>query len=422
MFAAIAPVAIALISFILRIVHLGRINTFIFDEVYYVDGARDLLHYGVEVAGSKPEFVVHPPLGKWLIGIGITIFGDNGFGWRITSALFGSLMILLIARIAHRLFRDARLTALASLLMAFDGLALVHSRTALLDNFLAFFILLATYLFTMRRYWWTGIALGCAMATKWSALYFIIAFGVIALYRAFTHHSGRALIRPTLERIAQFGVTPLLVYLSSWIGWFASNRGWDRHYSSNIFSSFMYYHQQMLEFHTGLVQRHSYQANPWSWLIMARPTSFYYETPTGCNAQSCSQEILALGTPLLWWLGTIALLVTLGLWLRSIALRRIDPALSLIVTGIAAGYLPWFFFQKRTVFAFYAIVFEPFLILALVYCVRLLISGYGRSGEIVVAAALVLIAINFIYFLPLFIGDVLTYDAWHARMWFTCWI
>jgi dolichyl-phosphate-mannose--protein O-mannosyl transferase len=155
---------------------------------------------------------------------------------------------------------------------------------------------------------------------------------------------------------------------------------------------------------------------------MARPTSFYYETPTGCNAQSCSQEILALGTPLLWWLGTIALLVTLGLWLRSIALRRIDPALSLIVTGIAAGYLPWFFFQKRTVFSFYAIVFEPFLILALVYCVRLLISGYGRSGEIVVAAALVLIAINFIYFLPLFIGDVLTYDAWHARMWFTSWI
>jgi hypothetical protein len=244
----------------------------------------------------------------------------------------------------------------------------------------------------------------------------------ITLYSYKTNIQGIKTYVDMFERIAQFGVTPLLVYLSSWIGWFASNRGWDRHHSSNIFSSFMYYHQQMLEFHTGLVQRHSYQANPWSWLIMARPTSFYYETPTGCNAQSCSQEILALGTPLLWWLGTIALLVTLGLWLRSIALRRIDPALSLIVTGIAAGYLPWFFFQKRTVFSFYAIVFEPFLILALIYCARSLISGYGRSGEIVVAAALVLIAINFIYFLPLYIGDVLTYDAWHARMWFTSWI
>jgi len=422
MFAAIAPVVIALISLLLRTVHLGRINTFIFDEVYYVDGARDLLHYGVEVKGSKPEFVVHPPLGKWLIGIGIQIFGDNGVGWRITTALVGSLMILLVARIAHRLFRDARLTALTSALMALDGLALVHSRTALLDNFLAFFILLATYLFTMRRYWWTGIALGCAMATKWSALYFIVAFGAIALYRAFTHHTGRALFKPTLERIAQFGVTPLLVYIFSWIGWFSSSRGWDRHYSSSIYSSFIYYHQQILEFHTGLVQRHSYQANPWSWLIMARPTSFFYETPKGCNAQSCSQEILALGTPILWWLGTIALLVSLGLWLRSIALRRIDPALTLIVTGMAAGYLPWFFFQRRTVFSFYAIAFEPFLILALVYCARLLINSYGRNGEIVVATAVVLIALNFIYFLPLYLGDVLTYDAWHARMWFTNWI
>jgi len=155
---------------------------------------------------------------------------------------------------------------------------------------------------------------------------------------------------------------------------------------------------------------------------MARPTSFYYETPKGCNTQSCSQEILALGTPILWWLGTIAVLVTLGLWLRSIALRRIDPELSLIVTGMAAGYLPWFFFQRRTVFSFYAIAFEPFLILALVYCARLLINSYGRNGDIVVATAVVLIALNFIYFLPLYLGDVLTYDAWHARMWFTNWI
>ena len=422
MFAAIAPVVIALISFFLRVIHLGRINTFIFDEVYYVDGARDLLKYGVEVSGPKPEFVVHPPLGKWLIGIGIKLFGDSGFGWRITTALAGSLMILLIAHIAHRLFRDARLTALASALMALDGLALVHSRTALLDNFLAFFLLLATYVFTMRRYWWTGVALGCALATKWSALYFIIAFGLIGIYRAFTHHTGRALVRPTLMRFAQFGVTPLLIYISSWIGWFTSSRGWDRHYSKNVLTSFIYYHQQMLDFHTGLVQRHSYQANPWSWLIMARPTSFYYETPKGCHAQSCSQEILALGTPILWWLGTIALLVIFGLWLRSIVLRRIDPALSLIVTGMAAGYLPWFFFQRRTVFSFYAIAFEPFLILALVYCARLVIHSYGKSGEIIVVTALVLIALNFIYFVPLYLGDVLTYDSWHARMWFTNWI
>ncbi len=41
MIAAIVPVFIALASFVLRLSNLGSIKTFIFDEVYYVDGARD---------------------------------------------------------------------------------------------------------------------------------------------------------------------------------------------------------------------------------------------------------------------------------------------------------------------------------------------------------------------------------------------
>ena len=208
MVVAIAPVLIAIASFLLRIFNIASIKSLIFDEIYYVDGARDLLKYGVEVTGKNPEFVVHPPVGKWLIGAGIKIFGDNPLGWRFATALVGSLMILIVAAIAHRLFYSPLLTALASALMAVDGLALVHSRTALLDNFLAFFILTATYFFISRKYWWCGLFLGLALSTKWSALYFIAAFGLIALYRAFAHHTGRDLIRPTLNRIAAFGILP----------------------------------------------------------------------------------------------------------------------------------------------------------------------------------------------------------------------
>ena len=422
MIAAIVPIVIALISFLLRLSNLGSVKTFIFDEVYYVDGARDLLKYGVEVTGSKPEFVVHPPVGKWMIALGIKIFGDNPIGWRISTAFIGSLMILLIALIAHRLFRSPLLTGLASALMAIDGMALVHSRTALLDNFLAFFILTATYFFLTKRYWWTGLFLGLALATKWSALYYILAYGLIALYRAFTHHTGKQLLKPTVQRLGQFGLLPLIVYLTSWVGWFTSNRGWDRDHSSNIFASFIYYHQQILDFHTSLTDKHTYQANPWSWLVMARPTSFYYQSPKGCGADSCSQEIVALGTPLLWWLATAALAFVIGLWIRSLFTHRFDPAITIIITGIAAGYLPWFLFQKRTVFSFYAIAFEPFLILALLYAARSILSTFKRSGEAIVAALFILIFLNFVYFLPIYLGDLITYDAWHARMWFPSWI
>jgi dolichyl-phosphate-mannose--protein O-mannosyl transferase len=416
--------AITLVSLFLRLFHLGTPKGFVFDEVYYVDGARDYLAHGVEVTGNEPEFVVHPPVGKWLIALGIKIFGDNEFGWRFMGALLGSVMIVVIALIAHRLFRNSYLTIAASALTAMDGLALVHSRTALLDIFLSFFVLLATYFFLVRWHWWAGIALGLAVATKWSALYYLALFAIVALYRTFTHNTGRDLIKPSLKTITQYALIPFSIYITSWAGWFASNRGWARDYSNNVITSFIHYHSQMLGFHTGLVEKHSYQANPWSWLIMGRPTSFFYETPKSCGTDHCSQEVLALGTPILWWLATIAVAVVIGYWIRSFAIKRYEPPLNVIVTGIAAGYLPWFFFQKRTVFSFYAIVFEPFLILAIIYCAYVALMHFEnkRNTYFVLSLIGLVIFINFFYFLPLYTGQVITYDSWQARMWLPSWV
>jgi len=416
--------AIALFALLLRLLNLGTPKGFIFDEVYYVDGARDYLKYGVEVTGADPEFVVHPPVGKWLIALGIKIFGDNEFGWRFMGALLGSVMVILIALIAQRLFRNNFLTISASALIAMDGLALVHSRTALLDIYLSFFVLLATYFFVMRWHWWTGLALGLAVATKWSGLYFLALFAVIALYRVFTLNTGREIIKPTLKTSLQYAVLPTTIYFSSWVGWFSSSRGWARDYSSNTFASFFHYHSQMLGFHTSLVEKHSYQANPWSWLVMGRPTSFYYQSPKTCGADNCAQEVLALGTPFLWWLGVIALAVVFGFWIRSLAQKRYEPSLNIIVAGMTAGYLPWFFFQERTVFSFYAIIFQPFLILAIIYCayVALLHFKNSRNTYIFIGVVGIVIFSNFVYFLPLFTGDVITYDEWQARMWLPSWI
>ena len=415
---------ITLISFLLRVINLGRPKELVFDEIYYVDGARDFLKYGVEMDGTKAEFIVHPPLGKWLIALGMQIFGDDPFGWRIATAVFGTAMIVLIALVAHELFHSRFLTVLASALMAVDGLALVHSRTSLLDNFLAFFILLASYLFIRGRLWLMALALGLALSIKWSALYFIAIFAAISLYRTFRFLGGKELIKPTLKNFAQFGFIPVTIYVASWFGWFKSNLGWDRTWSDNPISSFIYYHQQMLQFHTGLTDKHSYQSNPWSWLVMGRPTSFYYETPTGCGSESCSQEVLALGTPFLWWFGAIAILVVFGVWISKLASRSFDPAVTLIVSGMAAGYLPWFFFQQRTTFSFYAIIFEPFLILALIYCAWLWMEKAKNlaNARFLIIAIYVVILLNFLYFLPLFRAEIITYEAWNARMWLPSWI
>jgi dolichyl-phosphate-mannose--protein O-mannosyl transferase len=422
--AVIAPILIALASFVLRVINLGLPKGLVFDEVYYVDGARDLLKYGVEIDGTNPEFIVHPPVGKWLIASGIQLFGDNEFGWRFASAVFGTLLILLFARLVHVLFYSPLLTALGAALMALDGLLLVHSRTALLDLFLTFFTVLGIFLWHRNRHIWAGIAFGLAIGCKWSAIYFVAVIGLVAVYRILVAQDIRRSVKPIAAKFAQYGVLPVLVYLLTWTGWFISDRGWSRQWSTNPLLSWLHYHSEMLNFHTGLTQTHPYQANPWSWLIMGRPTSFFYAAPKECGAKDCAQEVLALGTPILWWVGTIALAVVIGYWIKTLIHHRIDAAATIIVIGLAAGYLPWFAMQQRTVFTFYAIVIQPFLILAIVYCAKLLLGSGLKPvvSQSIVGGLFALIMVCFLYFIPLFTAQVITYEDWRLRMWFESWI
>ena len=422
--AAIAPILIALASLVLRIINLGLPKGFVFDEVYYVDGARDLLKYGVEVDGTNPEFIVHPPVGKWLIASGIKLFGDGEFGWRIASAIFATLLILLFARLVHVLFYSPLLTALGAALMALDGLLLVHSRTALLDLFLTFFTLLGVLLWHRNRHIWAGIAFGLAIGCKWSAIYFVAVIGLIAVYQILVARDIRKSLKPITAKFLQYGVLPVFVYTLTWTGWFISDRGWSRQWSSNPFVSWLHYHSEMLNFHTGLTEKHPYEANPWSWLVMGRPTSFFYDSPKDCGAKDCAQEVLALGTPILWWIGTISIAVVIGYWIKSLIHHRVDSAANIVVLGVVAGYLPWFAMQQRTVFSFYAIIIQPFLIVAIVYCAKLLLASGLKPAvsQSIVGGIFTLIVLCFIFFIPLFTGQVITYEDWRLRMWFESWI
>jgi len=61
-----------------------------------------------------------------------------------------------------------------------------------------------------------------------------------------------------------------------------------------------------------------------------------------CGAKDCAREVLALGTPILWWMGTIAIAVVIGYWIKSLVNRSVDSAANIVTLGIIAGYLPWF--------------------------------------------------------------------------------
>jgi len=392
------------ISALLRIFRLGTPNEVVFDEVYYVDGARDLLANGVELTNGKPEFVVHPPIGKWMIAIGIKLFGDNPIGWRISAALFGVVSIYLIFLVARKLFKSDFLALLSAALASIDGIHLVMSRTALLDIFLMTFLLGAFTALIYQKYLLMALMLGLGLGTKWSALYFIIAIAVYLFIR-----ERRALISYVI-------VIPS-VYLISWSGWFLSSNGWDRQSSSNSLLSLFNYHKEILNFHTGLETDHPYQASPWNWLILGRPTSFFYDSSKNCGSDNCAQEILAMGTPTIWWLGLISIFITIGYFIH-----RRDKSAGLILLALLSNYLPWLMFPERTTFYFYAIAFQPYLILAITFAIKEFLADSQGKRRVWVLSGFSLSALVFLYFLPLYLGTVLTYEAWYSRMWFSSWI
>lgn len=157
----VGPLLVTLLAGLLRFWNLGSPKAVIFDETYYAKDAWALFHRGYEVNWAKnandlilqrdghvtvpsdAAYVVHPPIGKYVIGLGEWMFGFNPFGWRFMTALLGTLSVLLLCRIGRRLFRSTFLGCLAGTLMAVDGLHFVMSRTSLLDGVLMFFVLAA---------------------------------------------------------------------------------------------------------------------------------------------------------------------------------------------------------------------------------------------------------------------------------------
>ncbi|MDT0412598.1 MULTISPECIES: dolichyl-phosphate-mannose--protein mannosyltransferase [Streptomyces] len=506
----LGPLLITLVAGITRFWHLGSPKAVIFDETYYAKDAWALIHRGYEVSWgeqankqiladpstvdipTQAAYVVHPPVGKYVIGIGEWLFGLTPFGWRFMTAVLGTASVWMLCRIGRRMFRSTFLGCFAGALLTIDGLHLVMSRTALLDLVLMFFVLaafgcllldrdrararllaklpvdadgvvradatIAETAFLGRRPWrWAaGICLGLAFGTKWNGLFVLAAFGVMTVLwdvgarKIAGARPGRGWLG-MLRRdapVAFVSIVPvaLAVYLASWTAWIASPdngkggylRDWARtagqggHFTwlPDWLRSLWHYEHEVYRFHVGLTDGHRYQSNAWSWMVDGRPVSYFYESPPpgsdGCpsgTSGDCAREVLALGTPALWWAACAALVYVLWRWV----FRR-DWRAGAILGAVAIGWLPWLHYQERTIFYFYAVVFVPFLCLALTMLAGALLGPAGASerrrtiGATATGVLFLLIAWNFVYFWPLYTGTAIPYGSWHDRMWLNSWI
>ncbi|WP_286346310.1 dolichyl-phosphate-mannose--protein mannosyltransferase [Frondihabitans sucicola] len=431
------PAFVTLVAAILRLWHLGHPDSLVFDETYYVKDAWTLHNLGYEgtwpndvdgkfAAGqtnlftSAPEFIAHPPLGKWLISLGMWALGpSNPAGWRLSTAIAGILAVLLVTLIARSLLKSTFLGVLAGFFMAVDGQAIVMSRVSLLDNFVMFFALLAFGAILLDRTWtqkrldawvvkmdnrgrdlawgpavWNrpwlivaGLLLGAATGVKWNGLYFLAIF---AVYTVLVDMAARRRVGVefwgTGTIFKQGPVTFLLMvpialatYVATWTGWFVTKGGYYREWVTSapglhwtgalswvpdVVQNFWHYQAGIYAFNVGLSTPHPYQANPLLWLVMQRPTSMYYlglsAGQEGCTTDRCGQAITGIANPLIWYAAVIACVYLLY---RLARFREWQSGAILI--GVAAGYLPWLMYLDRTVFQFYTIAFEPYLLIGL---------------------------------------------------------
>ncbi|MGB8700785.1 MAG: phospholipid carrier-dependent glycosyltransferase [Thermosynechococcaceae cyanobacterium] len=447
----------------LRFWGLERFNTLVFDEIYFAKFGHNYLTH-------TPFFDAHPPLGKYLIAVGIWLKGFNPWGYRWMNALTGSCLPLIAVGLGYQLTQRYRFALLAGILMGLDGLLLVESRYGLINVYLLTFGLLGQWsaLWTSQqpkgwKHWGglilTGLSFGATAGVKWNGLGFLLGlyllWGALRLGRL---RPARFPAQPNspLTQWSQlapwklFGVIPLvgaLLYRLIWIP----------HLSQNPEFDFWEVHRQMFLYH-GRVGNgpsvHPYCSPSFSWPLLWRPVSYFYQRasnlsepmpmtgpPLPSDLTHYVYSVYATGNPPLWWATTLAIALFLGLmlWRSGLWLMGKDfqpqyrgflakigilesPDIALYsVTSYVANLLPWLSIS-RCAFLYHYMPAYVFSSLALAWLLDHWLASPWQWWRGLALTLLLISALGFLFWLPLYLGLPLTPTAWQWRIWLPSWV
>jgi dolichyl-phosphate-mannose-protein mannosyltransferase len=365
----------------------------VFDEVYYAKYAQNYLDH-------IPLFDAHPPLGKYMIALGLwlsdripseptVVNGLTGvtrspWSYRWMNAFAGSLVPLIVAGIAYQISWRWRYALIAGLLTTLDGFLLVESRYALINIYLVLFGLLGHWFFLIaigqstasKRWGWltlAGVCLGASVAVKWNGLGFLLGlYGILTLAwinRWFRQQQGLPVFFPEddsstkpvtplqnllqiriLPLVVALGVVPALVYLLVWIP----------HLQINLVD-LKTVHAQMANYHARMKDGpsvHLYCSRWYTWPWMIRPMSYFYEAtrslsdplpplrpPIPEDSRQVIYAVHAMGNPFLWWFSTLSLLLIIEMlierlptWVKGSSEMPLVPAHSWISLYLIVNY------------------------------------------------------------------------------------
>jgi len=384
---------IFLVNIALKTFRLGSPEQAYFDEhAYYIPAAREYL------SGNFIANFEHPPLAKLFMSAGVSILGDNFWGWRIPEVLVGSLGVIFIYLLAKEMFGGRFIPVLAAVFLTFEFSWFVNSRVATIEIYLATFSLAAAYFFwkffkfeNAKTLILTGVFIGLAIASKWSGL-FLFSFLMM-----FYIWNKRLDLLPSLRKAILITLVAFMVYIASY-GLYLNNHTLGD--LSNL-------HTRMVSYHLSDVQRKVAEKTPdvglfnsayasWTWVFNQ---TYPY---AGEDEGNTSKVILFLYNPAIFW-GILGVLIFRFK-------RLIKDKQELFLAGAFLSFwLPWFL-APRFSLPYYLLAAIPF---GIVLLSKFICENYEKKRYLLMGFIASSIALSLFYY-PLL--SYISIPTWYLRL------
>ncbi|MEG0495247.1 MAG: phospholipid carrier-dependent glycosyltransferase [Eubacterium sp.] len=384
---------------------LNEGSTLLMDEPETIQLKSDRLnsaYFDESQDGLNVAEMDHPPVGRLIIGLGMTIFGRNPFGFRSIQVFFGIMMLPLLYFFSKALFKSSKWAGFTMLILALDFMHYTQTRIGTLDAFLVFFILgMYSFLYfyhinTHQRARYvllliSGIFTGLAIGTKWSGCYAALGLAILYFYWTICGFVKgdisikKMYIKETLWCCLCFLVFPIIIYAISYIPYALTIP------DQSFFKTFIEHQQQMLGYHTGdsTHYHHPYSSKWWTWIVALKPVFYYYQ------AQPVTIYLYGTGNPLIWGIGFLGVIFA-GI---MTFLKKSDSGM-VIVIGYFSQLIPWLFITRDT-FLYHYFPMVPFLILGLSYLLKN-IGNTPKYYQIKQGYALLFLIVAFVCFIMAF--------------------
>ena len=409
-------------AFFLSTQRLTTPPQYVFDELYYVYTAQHYVDgqeaYDTSIPPRDDPALewTHPPLAKLIIAASILTAGDNPVGWRLTSVLFGMAGVCLTCLLGLSLTGQLAVGAGAAGLLLLDNLYLVESRTGMSN--LIYSVLTLAALFACYRaitlppprarvyLLLTGIFIGLAIATKWSAVALWGWVGIVLIWRGWRlsrepDQSVRRVLREWgAEAVIALLFVPPLIYAASWFHFFLTGHS---------LSDLVALHQDMFRYHRNLGVVHADSSAWWQWPLTLEPVRYFV-----AQRRDESMLVFGNGNPALYLSTVLAVaLVAVEWWGRRPA------ALWILMIGFFGQWLPWALSPRGT-FVYHFLPAVPFGCIALAVLVT---AGWNRGGFWRWGAVTYVLAVAalFLWFYPLNTAAILTNAQVAQRLWLPSW-